>query len=131
MATVMHAQVPVPMDDDKENTAQNHRVDLRAAKLRSVLADFDLRVEMNCTKMKEELSELVADLRSQLEIEIMKLPEGVREMPMKEFMSKYGGDVNQLFDENLKRMLAQLNVNNTTTNHTSTTNGLNTKLVAP
>ena len=62
-------------------------------------------VEARCKKMEEEIEELVDALRNQLFIEIMKLPQGIREMPMKEFLTQYGGDVNEVYSENLKKLV--------------------------
>ena len=58
--------------------------------------------------MEAEIEELVDALRNQLFIETMKLPQGIREMSMKEFLTAYGGDVNEVYTENLKKLVERM-----------------------
>jgi len=104
------AAAPFSLELDKENLAPSakRKKEFKESKFRSVLSDFDCEVDVRCKKMEEEIEELVEALRNQLSIEIMKLPQGIREMPMKEFLAQYAGDVNEVYSENLKKLVERM-----------------------
>ncbi len=62
-----------------------------------------MAVEARCEALKAHAAELATSFRNQLSIELIKIPKAIREMPMKEFVEKYGGDLNVYIEEGIKK----------------------------
>ncbi|KAL6064854.1 EF-hand domain-containing protein [Balamuthia mandrillaris] len=80
-------------ENTKENAAPQSA---HAAHLEAILDEFDLEVETRSAALMSEARDLCSSLKNQLHVELMKLPKRIREMPMKEFIDKHGGDINEL-----------------------------------
>ncbi|QDZ20410.1 Nbl1/Borealin N-terminal domain-containing protein [Chloropicon primus] len=58
-------------------------------------------VESKCAALEAFCDEAALALRSELKIQLLKLPKKVRNMPLKEFLSKFAGDINKVILDEL------------------------------
>ena len=55
-----------------------------------------MEVEAKCAALHAFCEDASLALRSELKIQLLKLPKKVRQMPLKEFLSKFAGDINKV-----------------------------------
>jgi hypothetical protein len=65
-------------------------------------------VESRCETLRIQAKELETSFRNQLILELLKIPREIREMPMKTFTEQYGGDLNAIIEEALRKRHEQL-----------------------
>jgi hypothetical protein len=71
----------------------------------ALLDEFDIEVEDKCNFLKQQAAELATSVRNQLAIELVKIPKRIREMPMKTFMEEYGGDLNIVIEDDMRKQI--------------------------
>eukprot|EP00300_Choanocystis_sp_HF-7_P012948 c18095_g1_i1.p1 GENE.c18095_g1_i1~~c18095_g1_i1.p1 ORF type:complete len:304 (+),score=67.45 c18095_g1_i1:184-1095(+) len=98
------------MVDNKENAVVNANFNRTAgaSSAEAILSDFDYEVESRAEQLRQFGADLCLKLKNIYLIELMKLPKQVRQMPISEFKSMYGGDVNLAVTGELQKIIDQV-----------------------
>eukprot|EP00241_Pyramimonas_parkeae_P004834 CAMPEP_0114224566 /NCGR_PEP_ID=MMETSP0058-20121206/177_1 /TAXON_ID=36894 /ORGANISM="Pyramimonas parkeae, CCMP726" /LENGTH=373 /DNA_ID=CAMNT_0001335053 /DNA_START=209 /DNA_END=1330 /DNA_ORIENTATION=- len=82
-----------------------------AARVGALLEELELEVDARCSSLKAFAQDMVAALRNEFRVQLLKLPKKVRSMPMSEFRDKYAGDINAVLLEDINRRLGGIAAN--------------------
>jgi Nbl1 / Borealin N terminal len=61
--------------------------------LKATLEEFDLEVSSRCAEMRTRCEQLISSLNGQMQIELIKIPPSIRQMPLHDFVTKHNGDL--------------------------------------
>eukprot|EP01088_Endostelium_zonatum_P011426 TRINITY_DN25561_c0_g1_i1.p1 TRINITY_DN25561_c0_g1~~TRINITY_DN25561_c0_g1_i1.p1 ORF type:complete len:132 (+),score=36.28 TRINITY_DN25561_c0_g1_i1:127-522(+) len=87
---------------ERDKNAQN-------AKLLALLDEFDVEVQARANRLRVQATqELKMSLMNQLHLELVKVPQRIRTMTMKEFCEKYNGDINQVYQKEIENLAASI-----------------------
>lgn len=81
-----------------------------SSKFKCWLDELDVEVETRCQQMTHHVDQLVMTLSCHYGTQMLKLPKTVKQMKMKDFVAKYGCDIEDISDDTLRAMLAQYDV---------------------
>ena len=84
------------------------------------MRDIRLDIEAKCSALQAFAEDATLALRSELKVQLLKMPKKVRSMPLKDFLSKFAGDINKVIVDELNARFVSLE------NATATTNELRT-----
>mmetsp|Transcript_15959 Transcript_15959/g.21100 ORF Transcript_15959/g.21100 Transcript_15959/m.21100 type:complete len:243 (-) Transcript_15959:423-1151(-) len=60
---------------------------------KNILQDIENEVEIRCQKIQKEADVLALQLKHSFSVELVRIPKGVRSMPLKKFCEEYGEDI--------------------------------------
>ena len=66
------------------------------------MEDIRRDIETKCSALQAFAEEAALALRSELKIQLLKMPKKVRNMPLKDFLSNFAGDINKVIVDELK-----------------------------
>jgi len=92
---------------DKENTnvetsnaggdvpvAKRPRMQAENGRLNAAVEEMDVEVEARCSLLRQQMHSVAFSLQCSLQTQIAKVPKRIREMPLAEFVGRFGADIN-------------------------------------
>mmetsp|Transcript_4256 Transcript_4256/g.10860 ORF Transcript_4256/g.10860 Transcript_4256/m.10860 type:complete len:316 (+) Transcript_4256:127-1074(+) len=73
-----------------------------------MLAEFDLEVQAKVEHLRSVAESLAVTIENTFMVQMLKLPKKIRTLTMEEFCTKYAGDLQQVVDEQLRRVVDDL-----------------------
>ncbi|KAK3236208.1 hypothetical protein CYMTET_53638 [Cymbomonas tetramitiformis] len=72
----------------------------------ALVEELELEVEARCASLMASAKDKVEALRNEFQVQLMKLPKKVRELPMKDFRLDFSGDIKAVLLEDINSRLA-------------------------